>query len=315
MGSIRTAGAAAVLAAGLLLQKGCQTRRQPATREPAQPSLSASQRLREELLRADPNARVGIVSSALHDAQLVAVRDVPVEGFAEGDTIAFLDGNGRPLTQGTVERVMNGAVHVRYATGGARAPNVGDLAVRSGGPAAGAAPQGATDGNAGAAPGAGPGDAGMPGGANMAGGAAPPPPATGPGTTSAAPNENEGAAASPADGAGRPKAGAPPADNTGAAQPTDATDTNKAPAPAEPAEPADAKKAADAGTGTDAADKDTADKGAADKDAAEKEKDAAAPDAGADKDAADKHPTDAGKQSTDADSDAKKGDEKPDLNK
>src|SRR3989442_2031457 len=95
MGSIRTAGAAAVLAAGLLLQQGCQTRRQPATREPAQPSLSASQRLREELLRADPNARVGIVSSALHDAQLVAVRDVPVEGFAEGDTISFLDGNGR----------------------------------------------------------------------------------------------------------------------------------------------------------------------------------------------------------------------------
>jgi len=108
MGSIRTAGAAAVLTAGLLLQQGCAARK-PAPRPPAQPSLGASQLLRTELMRADPNARIGFVTQVLADAQLVAVRDVPVDDFARGDTVNFLDGNGQPLTTGTVERVLNGA--------------------------------------------------------------------------------------------------------------------------------------------------------------------------------------------------------------
>src|SRR5678815_4348027 len=112
MGSIRTAGAAAVLAAGLLLQQGCASRK-PAAR-PAQPSMSASQQLRTELMRADPNARIGIVTSTLPDAQLVAVRDVPADDFAQGDTVNFVDGNGQPLATGTVERVVNGAVHISY---------------------------------------------------------------------------------------------------------------------------------------------------------------------------------------------------------
>src|SRR6187397_417088 len=113
MGSIRTAGAAAVLTAGLLLQQGCAARK-PAPRPPSQPSLGASQLLRSELMRADPNARIGFVTQVLIDAQLVAVRDVPVEDFARGDTVNFLDGNGQPLTTGTVERVLNGAVHISY---------------------------------------------------------------------------------------------------------------------------------------------------------------------------------------------------------
>jgi len=150
MGSIRTAGAAAVLTAGLLLQQGCAARK-PAPRPPSQPSLGASQQLRSELMRADPNARIGFVTQVLPDAQLVAVRDVPVEDFARGDTVNFLDGNGQPLTTGTVERVLNGAVHISYDAGGTRAPMPGDLAVRTGSGAgapgvAGPAPRGGATG-------------------------------------------------------------------------------------------------------------------------------------------------------------------------
>ena len=150
MGSIRTAGAAAILAAGLLSQQGCQNRRQPAPRASAQPSLSASHAMREKLMRADPSALVGLVTSTLPDVQLVAVREVPAEEFAEGDTVQFIDGNGVPLTTGTVERIMNGAVHVTYASSGGRAPNIGDLVVRTGGAGAGGIARAPADAGGGA---------------------------------------------------------------------------------------------------------------------------------------------------------------------
>ena len=63
--------------------------------------------------------------------RLVAVKDVPAEDFHEGDTVQFLDGNGEMITTGTVERILNNAVHIQYLSGGTQAPGVGDLAVRS----------------------------------------------------------------------------------------------------------------------------------------------------------------------------------------
>lgn len=131
MGLIRKAGAAAVLAAGLMSAQGCQGRKQTAPQARPQPSMEAAQQMRETLLRADPSARIGIVAAALPDVQLVSVREVPAEEFGQGDGVEFLDANGEPLGTGTVERVVEDAVHVRYAAGGARVPTVGDLAIRA----------------------------------------------------------------------------------------------------------------------------------------------------------------------------------------
>src|SRR5215218_8819212 len=135
MASIRTAGA--VLAAGLLLLPGC-AKRQPAPQAAAGSSIGAAEHMRDTLLRADPNARIGIVYAVEAPAQLVGVRNTNVAGFQPGDFVQFLDATGNVVGDGTVVRQKNDAVHIQYNTGGSRVPAVGDLAVRTGGPAGGA---------------------------------------------------------------------------------------------------------------------------------------------------------------------------------
>ena len=55
MGSIRTAGAAAVLTAGLLLQQGCASGHKPAAkRAGGQPSMAQSQQMHETLMHHRP---------------------------------------------------------------------------------------------------------------------------------------------------------------------------------------------------------------------------------------------------------------------
>ena len=317
-------------AAGLLLQHGCASGRKVTAARPSRPSMAASQQMRDKLVHADPNARVGFVTDTLPAAQLVEVSDVPLQDFTPGDAVMIVDGNGQPVTDGTVARVTSRTVHVQYTPGGKRAPAVGDLAVRTGGGGAGGATGAGPMDRAAPAPdqaAAGPGatgarrgDAGMPelpevsGGmppAQAGGGSRLPPRRPPNGSTAAGAEMNRPATAgrtaprppaateetAPGDfqatGAGRPRPGLPPAEAG------DAT-------PAQPEEkPATAgtgaakpKDATDANAGTDAADKDAADKDAADKDATDKdatEKDTTG------KDATDKGATDKGATGTDAD--------------
>ena len=131
MASIRTAGA--LLAAGLLLLPGCAKRGNDAPRAQQPSSIVEAQRMRETLVRTDPTARVGIVAAALPDERLVAVTDVAADAFQQGDSVQFIDARGQVVGEGSVERVLNNVVHIRYAQGGGRAPTVADLAVRTGG--------------------------------------------------------------------------------------------------------------------------------------------------------------------------------------
>ena len=131
MALIRTAGA--LLAAGLLLLPGCAKRGNDAPRARQPSSIAEAQRMRETLVRTDPTARVGIVAAALPDERLVAVTDVQADAFQKGDSVQFIDARGQVVGEGSVERVVNNVVHIRYAAGGGRAPTVADLAVRTGG--------------------------------------------------------------------------------------------------------------------------------------------------------------------------------------
>jgi hypothetical protein len=122
-----------VVLAGVL--GGCASH-QPPTSPPAavQPvgtplSLAAA---RDQLTRANPNAEVGSVVAVLPESNLAAVGDMPVTDFRVGDAVTFLDGNLNSLTLGTVVRIQNGNLHVRYDAppAGHRLPEVGDIAVR-----------------------------------------------------------------------------------------------------------------------------------------------------------------------------------------
>jgi hypothetical protein len=247
MASIRTAGA--VLAAGLFLLPGC-AKRQPAPQAGPSSSIAGAERMRDTLKRADPSARIGIVYAVEAPAQLVGVRNTNVADFQPGDFVQFLDTTGNVVGDGTVVRQKNDAVHIQYNTGGTRAPVVGDLAVRTGGPAGGA--PGADAAAGGANGGAGgnmttvdsnPGPAPAPGGTG--GGLAPRTGGTGgatrlpPRRPTAPPPGDDAVTTPPAETVGRPLQQAPrepaPADDA-TATPTapDAGNTGKVPAP-EPA--------------------------------------------------------------------------------
>jgi hypothetical protein len=124
--AIRTAGIC--LAAGLLV--GCQTREQPRPVEAGPAPIQAAESLRAALMRANPDAQVGIVAAALPDAQLVAVREVPADQFQVGSTVQFVDVDRNPVGMGTVVMIKNDTLHVRYDMEGSRAPQIGDLALR-----------------------------------------------------------------------------------------------------------------------------------------------------------------------------------------
>jgi hypothetical protein len=88
----------------------------------------ALRELRAELQSADPRSRVGLVISVLHEERLVAVGDIPVQDFREGDVITFVDQDGAPFVNGRVVRITDDALHVKYESNG-RPPERGDIAV------------------------------------------------------------------------------------------------------------------------------------------------------------------------------------------
>lgn len=109
---------------------GCQHRR-PVV-QPLAPE--AVQSIRESYLRVDPSTRVGTVIAALPEKGLVAVGQLPVNEFKEGDVLVFVDTSRQVIAAGKVVAKTTDALHVSYDVRGAngREPQVGDLAVHSG---------------------------------------------------------------------------------------------------------------------------------------------------------------------------------------
>ena len=117
-----------VLFAGLIV--GC------ANKPAAEPVVVADSmtfaRVRDDVMRMDPKARIGQVSEVSPDENRAAVSDITTEGLKDGDIVTFLDGNQKPLTTGKIIRVLPDSIHVKYDAPleGGRVPIVGDLAVR-----------------------------------------------------------------------------------------------------------------------------------------------------------------------------------------
>lgn len=91
------------------------------------------QQVRTSYTKVDPNARLGVVIAVLADKGLVAVGDLPVADFAEGDVLVLLDKDQKVIGAGTVVAKTANALHVKYdvTTPKGREPVIGDLAVRS----------------------------------------------------------------------------------------------------------------------------------------------------------------------------------------
>jgi len=120
----------AALLPAILGLSGCQ----PAS-ESIAPPVTAAQlaHLRDSYRKADPEARVGVVTAVLPSRNLAAVGSVPVADFTPGDVVTFMDSSGRVLVLGTVEAVNANSLTVKYEKPdpASRAPMAGDVAVRA----------------------------------------------------------------------------------------------------------------------------------------------------------------------------------------
>jgi hypothetical protein len=104
---------------------GCQT-----DNGSAADSESAVQALRQQLATADPHSFVGLVIAVRPEDKFVAVGDVPVGNFHEGDAFVIVDSKQNVLAHGTVRALTADAVHLKYVVApGGRDPRTGDFAV------------------------------------------------------------------------------------------------------------------------------------------------------------------------------------------
>ena len=121
-----------MLAAALMLGVvvGCHHNKKQIA-EPASPQTV--QEIRQSYQAVDPNARVGVVTAALPQRGLVAVGDVAVADFNEGDVLVFMDSQRHIIATGKVIAKTADALHLSYdiAAADGREPQVGDLAVKS----------------------------------------------------------------------------------------------------------------------------------------------------------------------------------------
>ncbi|MFI5380188.1 MAG: hypothetical protein ACHRHE_12895 [Tepidisphaerales bacterium] len=121
---------AAVSMLGAMTLAGCTKKVEPPA-APFVPPPGISQEVRERMLKLNPNVMFGSVVAVRASDQLVAVADLPVDQCRPADPIIFYAGD-RAIDVGTIERIVNGVLHVRYKAPevGERAPEIGDVAVK-----------------------------------------------------------------------------------------------------------------------------------------------------------------------------------------
>ena len=120
-----------VLTLATLAIAGCTSTKAPET--PNQPVANTEwiAQYRISIENSAPGSIVGVVNAVLPDVRLASVGDVPAGQFQENQTVTFIDGAGNPLGIGSVVRLVDGNVHVKYEIPqpGRRAPEVGDVVV------------------------------------------------------------------------------------------------------------------------------------------------------------------------------------------
>ena len=83
--------------------------------------------LRESIQKSKPGSLVGQVLTTYE--QYAAVTDIPTKEVAIGQTISFLDAKGDPINNGTIARIIDDTLHVKFDTNGKRPVQKGDIAV------------------------------------------------------------------------------------------------------------------------------------------------------------------------------------------
>jgi hypothetical protein len=95
----------------------------------ATPSEQDVASIRARYQRMNPDNRVGVVTAVLPQSKLAAIGDLPLQDFAIGDVLTFIDAREQPFNTGVVVNATASALHVKYDAS-RRAPREGDLAVR-----------------------------------------------------------------------------------------------------------------------------------------------------------------------------------------
>jgi hypothetical protein len=110
--------------AGLMI--GCQT----AAKKDPEPQMATPDKVaafRELIQKSQPGAQVGRVIEVIPG--YASVVDLPLQEVNDGETITFVDGDGKPISNGTVYMHVGDSVHVKVEKAGRRPPQKGDLAV------------------------------------------------------------------------------------------------------------------------------------------------------------------------------------------
>jgi hypothetical protein len=114
------------LVCGLATLGGCATK--PA--EPTQPKIAPAERvaaMRESVEKSKPGSQVGQVLITFE--QYAAVTDINVADVKLGQVVTFVDIDGNPVNAGTVARIVDSNLHVKFDPNGKRPVQKGDLAV------------------------------------------------------------------------------------------------------------------------------------------------------------------------------------------
>ncbi len=120
-----------ILSCGLLLSlahiAGCAPKVVPVIVEPPIAGPDKVTELRESIQKSKPGSRVGQVVATFE--LYAAVSEIPVKDVKIGDTLTFLDATGNPINNGTIARIVEETLHVKFDPTGKRPVQKGDIAV------------------------------------------------------------------------------------------------------------------------------------------------------------------------------------------
>lgn len=125
-GLLRTTLAAALLFA----MAGCMAPPAPPPAPQPMPTPDKISALRASYQQQAPGTLLGQVDAVRESDQLVAINDIPVQEFKEGDPVTFIDISSTIINHGHVVRTTPELVMVKYDSDGIRPPRKGDLMVR-----------------------------------------------------------------------------------------------------------------------------------------------------------------------------------------
>ena len=119
-----------LLSCGALLGLAGVTGCAPKAVVPAEPQMTAPDKIismRESMQKSKPGSLVGQVVATFE--LYAAVTEIPVKEVKIGETITFVDADGNPVNNGSIARIVDDTLHVKFDPTGKRPVQKGDLAI------------------------------------------------------------------------------------------------------------------------------------------------------------------------------------------